>query len=79
VKTVIFCGGMGARIRDASDLPKPLLPIGGLPIVWPIMRGYAHHGFNDVVLCLGYTLREYNLLNGLWQGGDAPWKVWGGE
>jgi glucose-1-phosphate cytidylyltransferase len=54
-KTVIFCGGMGTRMRDASEqIPKPLLPIGGRPIVWHIMRGYAHHGFKDFVLCLGY-------------------------
>ena len=55
MKTVILCGGMGTRIRDASEnLPKPLLPIGGRPIVWHIMKGYAHHGFKDFVLCLGY-------------------------
>ncbi len=55
MKTVILCGGMGTRIRDAGEnLPKPLLPIGGKPILWHIMMGYAHHGFNDFVLCLGY-------------------------
>src|SRR3982751_459744 len=55
MKVVILCGGMGTRIRDASeDLPKPLLPIGGRPILWQIMKGYAHHVFNDFVLCLGY-------------------------
>src|SRR6476646_4759809 len=55
MKTVILCGGMGTRIRDASEnLPKPLLPIGGRPILWHIMKGYAQHGFTDFVLCLGY-------------------------
>jgi glucose-1-phosphate cytidylyltransferase len=55
MKTVILCGGMGTRIRDASEsLPKPLLPIGGRPILWHIMKTYAHHGFKDFVLCLGY-------------------------
>lgn len=55
MKAVILCGGMGTRIRDASEsLPKPLLPIGGRPILWHIMKGYAHHGFKDFVLCLGY-------------------------
>jgi glucose-1-phosphate cytidylyltransferase len=55
MKTVILCGGMGTRIRDASEnLPKPLLPIGGKPILWHIMKTYAHHGFKDFVLCLGY-------------------------
>jgi glucose-1-phosphate cytidylyltransferase len=46
---------MGTRIRDANEqIPKPLLPIGGRPIVWHIMKGYAEHGFKDFVLCLGY-------------------------
>jgi glucose-1-phosphate cytidylyltransferase len=46
---------MGTRIREASDsIPKPLLPIGGKPILWHIMKGYAHQGFKDFVLCLGY-------------------------
>jgi glucose-1-phosphate cytidylyltransferase len=55
VKTVILCGGMGTRIREANEqIPKPLLPIGGRPIVWHIMKGYAEHGFKDFVLCLGY-------------------------
>jgi glucose-1-phosphate cytidylyltransferase len=56
---------MGTRIRDASEnLPKPLLPIGGRPILWHIMKGYAHHGFKDFVLCLGYKawlLKEFFL------------------
>ncbi len=55
MKTVILCGGQGTRIRDASEsLPKPLLPIGGKPIVWHIMKGFAAHGVRDFVLCLGY-------------------------
>jgi glucose-1-phosphate cytidylyltransferase len=55
MKAVILCGGMGTRIRDANEnLPKPLLPIGGRPILWHIMKGYAHHGFKEFVLCLGY-------------------------
>lgn len=55
MKTVILCGGMGTRIREASEqIPKPLLPIGGRPIVWHIMKGYARHGIKDFVLCLGW-------------------------
>ncbi len=55
MKAVILCGGQGTRIRDANELlPKPLLPIGGKPIVWHIMKGYAAHGVTDFVLCLGY-------------------------
>jgi len=55
MKAVILCGGHGTRIRDASEsLPKPMLPIGGKPIVWHIMKLYAHYGIKDFVLCLGY-------------------------
>jgi glucose-1-phosphate cytidylyltransferase len=55
MKVVILCGGLGSRIRDANEsLPKPMLPIGGKPIVWHIMKLYGFHGFHDFVLCLGY-------------------------
>jgi glucose-1-phosphate cytidylyltransferase len=55
MKAVILCGGQGTRIRDASEvLPKPMLPIGGKPIVWHIMKSYAQHGVREFVLCLGY-------------------------
>jgi glucose-1-phosphate cytidylyltransferase len=55
MKAVILCGGQGTRIRDASEvLPKPMLPIGGKPMVWHIMKGYARHGVREFVLCLGY-------------------------
>jgi glucose-1-phosphate cytidylyltransferase len=55
VKAVILCGGQGTRIRSVDEsLPKPLLPIGDRPIVWHIMKLFAHHGVDDFVLCLGY-------------------------
>src|SRR5258707_14633770 len=55
MQVVILCGGQGTRIRDvAEDLPKPLVPIGGRPILWHIMKGFAQQGFNDFILCLGY-------------------------
>lgn len=55
MKAVILCGGQGTRIRDANELlPKPMLPIGGKPIVWHIMKMYAQHGVREFVLCLGY-------------------------
>jgi glucose-1-phosphate cytidylyltransferase len=55
MKVVILCGGQGTRIRDVSEaLPKPMIPIGGYPILWHIMRYYAHFDFKDFVLCLGY-------------------------
>src|ERR1700746_101219 len=55
MKTVILCGGRGTRIRDvAADLPKPMITIGNLPILWHIMKGYAKWGYSDFILCLGY-------------------------
>lgn len=62
---VILCGGRGTRIRNVSEsLPKPMLPIGSQPILWHIMKLYAHHGVKDFVLCLGYNgwkIKEYFL------------------
>ena len=55
MKTVILCGGFGTRIRDVTeDLPKPMIPIGRLPILWHLMKYYASFGHNEFVLCLGY-------------------------
>lgn len=55
MKTVILCGGYGTRIRDvADDIPKPMIPIATVPILWHIMKYYAVSGFNDFILCLGY-------------------------
>jgi glucose-1-phosphate cytidylyltransferase len=55
MKTVILCGGYGTRIRDvADDIPKPMIPVGRLPILWHLMKYYASFGFDDFVLCLGY-------------------------
>lgn len=55
MKTVLLCGGFGTRIRDvADDVPKPMIPVGRLPILWHIMKYYASFGFDDFVLCLGY-------------------------
>ena len=63
MKTVIFAGGMGTRISEESVLkPKPMIEIGGKPILWHIMKIYAKHGFNDFVVCLGYKghmIKEY--------------------
>lgn len=55
MKVVLFCGGLGMRIRDYSDLvPKPMISIGYRPILWHIMKYYAHFGHRDFILCLGY-------------------------
>lgn len=55
MKTVLLCGGFGTRIRDvADDIPKPLIKVGQMPILWHLMGYYASFGFNDFILCLGY-------------------------
>ena len=55
MKVVILCGGQGTRLREHTEhLPKPLVDIGGRPILWHIMRSFAHHGHTEFVLCLGY-------------------------
>jgi glucose-1-phosphate cytidylyltransferase len=55
VQVVLLCGGQGTRIRDVTeDIPKPMIPIGGQPILWHIMKVYAEFGHVDFVLCLGY-------------------------
>jgi len=55
MKVVLFCGGLGMRLRDyAENIPKPMVPIGYRPMIWHIMKYYAHFGHRDFVLCLGY-------------------------
>lgn len=55
MKTVILCGGYGTRIRDvADDIPKPMISIGGYPIIWHIMKSYASFSHKEFILCLGY-------------------------
>jgi glucose-1-phosphate cytidylyltransferase len=65
MKTVIFCGGQGTRLREETEYrPKPLVEVGGRPVLWHIMKLYAHYGFNEFVLCLGYRghmIKEYFL------------------
>src|SRR5258708_12918826 len=55
MKVVIFCGGLGMRLRDYKEnIPKPSVPIGTLPILWHVMKYYAHFGHRDFILCVGY-------------------------
>ena len=65
MKVVLFCGGLGTRLREHSDtIPKPLVNIGHRPIIWHLMRYYAHFGHREFILCLGYRgdlVREYFL------------------
>ncbi len=55
MKVVILCGGKGTRLREETEFkPKPMVEIGGKPILWHIMKTYAQYGFNEFILCLGY-------------------------
>ena len=63
MKVVILAGGFGTRISEESDLkPKPMIEIGGKPILWHIMKIYSHYGFNDFIICCGYkgyVIKDY--------------------
>jgi len=65
MKVVLFCGGYGMRLKEYSEtIPKPLVTIGYRPILWHVMKYYAHYGHKDFVLCLGYkadTIKNYFL------------------
>jgi len=65
MKVVLFCGGQGTRLRDYSEnIPKPMVPIGYRPILWHVMKYYAHFGHKDFILCLGYradVIKDYFL------------------
>ena len=71
MKVVILCGGLGTRLREETEFkPKPMVIIGNRPILWHIMKFYAHYGFKDFILCLGYKgemikkyFYDYVLLN----------------
>ncbi len=65
MKVAILCGGLGTRLREETEFrPKPMVEVGGRPILWHIMKIYAHYGFREFVLCLGYRgniIKEYFL------------------
>ena len=65
MQVVILCGGVGTRLAEETEVrPKPMVEIGGKPILWHIMKLYSHHGFTDFILCLGYkgdVIRDYFL------------------
>lgn len=65
MKVVLFCGGLGMRMRSGSEsLPKPMMPIGSRPVLWHVMRYYAHYGHTEFILCLGYgakSVKDYFL------------------
>jgi glucose-1-phosphate cytidylyltransferase len=74
MKVVILCGGKGTRLREETEFrPKPMVPVGRRPIVWHIMKTYAHYGHRDFILCLGYKgemFKDY-FRNYLWNTCDV--------
>jgi glucose-1-phosphate cytidylyltransferase len=74
MKVVILCGGKGTRLREETEYrPKPMVPIGNRPILWHIMKSYAHYGHREFVLCLGYKgdmIKEF-FRNYLWNTCDV--------
>ena len=85
MKVVLFCGGLGIRLRDSSeDIPKPLVPLGGRPILWHLMKYYAHYGHKDFTVCLGYKgdlIRRYfddggdSSCDDHALDGSGPWRI----
>jgi glucose-1-phosphate cytidylyltransferase len=75
MKVVLFCGGQGLRLRGAGndDLPKPLVPLGTRPILWHLMKYYAHWGHKDFILCLGHkgeAIKEFFVKYQEWTSND---------
>lgn len=73
MKVIILCGGKGTRMREETEYrPKPLVEIGGKPILWHIMKIYSSYGFNDFVLCVGYKgemIKQY-FMDMYWRNND---------
>ena len=78
MKVVIFCGGLGTRLREETEFrPKPMVPVGERPILWHIMKIYAHYGHKDFILCLGYkgdVIKEY-FRNYQWNTSDVTLRL----
>jgi glucose-1-phosphate cytidylyltransferase len=74
MKVVLFCGGLGTRLREhTGEIPKPMVKIGYRPILWHLMKYYAHFGHKDFVLCLGYkadVIKEFFLRYEEWISND---------
>jgi glucose-1-phosphate cytidylyltransferase len=81
MKVVLFCGGMGMRLRGyADDVPKPMVQIGTRPILWHLMKYYAHFGHKDFILCLGYKgncIKDYFLNYDESTSNDFVWSQGG--
>jgi glucose-1-phosphate cytidylyltransferase len=78
MKVVILCGGKGTRLREETEFrPKPMVPVGNRPILWHIMKTYAHYGHSEFILCLGYKgemIKDY-FRNYLWNTSDVTLKL----
>ena len=78
MKVVILCGGLGTRLREETEFrPKPMVPVGERPILWHIMKIYAHYGFKEFILCLGYkgdVIKEY-FRNYQWNTSDVTLRL----
>jgi glucose-1-phosphate cytidylyltransferase len=78
MKVVILCGGLGTRLREETEYrPKPMVPIGGRPILWHIMKTFAHYGHKDFILCLGYkgeVIKDY-FRNYHWNTSDVTLRL----
>jgi len=78
MKVVILCGGLGTRMREETEYrPKPMMPIGGRPILWHIMKLYAHYGHKEFILCLGYkgeVIKDY-FRNYHWNTSDVTLRL----
>jgi glucose-1-phosphate cytidylyltransferase len=74
MKVVLFCGGLGARLKEYSEtIPKPMVTIGYRPILWHVMKYYAHYGHRDFILCLGYrgdAIKQYFMNYDEWLSND---------
>jgi glucose-1-phosphate cytidylyltransferase len=74
MKVVLFCGGLGMRLREFSEnTPKPMVPIGYRPIIWHLMKYYAHFGYKEFILCLGYRadlIKNYFINYSEWLSND---------
>lgn len=81
MKVVLFCGGLGMRIRDAVEsTPKPIVHVGDRPILWHVMKYYAHFGHKDFILCLGYkgnVIKDYFLHYDEAASNDFVWSQGG--
>ena len=74
MKVVLFCGGLGTRLREYSEtIPKPMVTIGYRPILWHLMKYYAHFGHTEFILCLGYRgdlIKQYFVDYDEWLSND---------